>query len=253
MTVQLDVNDGVGLITLDRPAVHNAIDRRTAELLSDALDEIESRDDVVVGVLTGAGRTFCAGADLHAFHLTGELPVTSRRGGMGMVEHPPSKPMIAAVQGRAVGGGLELALACDLIVAEEGVVFGLPEVQHGLIASGGGLLRLPRRIPRALACELILTGDLLSARRAADLGLVNRLVPRGEAVEAARAIARGIAANAPLAVRAAKRVLDEAVDWPREEMFARQAEHTGPVLSSIDAAEGARAFSERRRPTWLGA
>jgi enoyl-CoA hydratase/carnithine racemase len=252
MGVSYERVDGVGVITLDRPEARNAIDRPTAEELSDALDAFEADGSAVVGLLRSVGSTFCAGADLQAFHATGDLPVTERRGGLGMVEQPVSKPMVAAVQGHALGGGFELALACDLIVAEEGAVFGLPEVRYGLVPSGGGLLRLPNRIPRAIALELMLTGDPFGADRAAQWGLVNAVVPNGTSNAAAMELAQRVAVNAPLSVRAVKKVVDESRGWPASVAFERQAVVTDPVLASEDAAEGARAFSERRKPAWQG-
>ncbi|MFE2998632.1 crotonase/enoyl-CoA hydratase family protein [Nocardia sp. NPDC059246] len=253
MTVQFEIVDGVAIVMLNRPDVHNAIDVPTAEALADAVDEIDRNDEVVVGVLSGVGKTFCAGTDLKAYHSTGRLPVTQRRGGYGILERPPTKPMVAAVQGQALGGGFELALACDLIVAESGARFALPEVKFGLLPVGGGILRLPRRIPRALALEMILTGEGIDAERAAELGLVNRLVSVGDGLDAALVLARSIAGNAPLSVRVGKQLFDESADWSREEAFARQAVLADPVLNGHDATEGARAFVERRRPVWTGA
>jgi enoyl-CoA hydratase/carnithine racemase len=252
MPVRYQHSDGIGVITLDRPEARNAIDKATAEELSDALDAFELDESAVVGLLRSTGSTFCAGVDLRAFHATGDLPVTKRRGGLGMVEKPLSKPMVAAVQGHAVGGGFELALTCDLIVAEADAVFGLPEVRFGLVPAGGGLLRLPGRIPRAIAFELMLTGDNLGADRAAQLGLVNRVVPIGTSFDEAMSLARRVAANAPLSVRAVKKVFDESRDWSISTAFERQALVTDPVLASEDAAEGARAFTERRQPKWNG-
>ncbi|WP_369690326.1 crotonase/enoyl-CoA hydratase family protein [Nocardia miyunensis] len=252
MSVRFELVDRVAVVTLDRPDVHNAVDGPTAEALAEAMDEVDGNDKISVGVLAGEGRSFCAGTDLKAYHATGRLPITERRGGYGMLERPPAKPMIAAVHGQALGGGFELALACDLIVAEAGARFALPEVKYGLLAVGGGILRLQRRIPRSHALEMILTGDPITAERGAELGLVNRLVPSRTAKEAAIALATTIAANAPLSVQVGKRVFDESQDWPHGEAFARQAELAGPVLSGADAAEGARAFVERRPPIWTG-
>lgn len=252
-TVRFEAIDGIAVITLDRPDVRNAVDRPTAEAISAALDEFEARDDLSVGVLAAAGTVFSAGMDLKAFSATGERPVTAKRGGFGIVERPPVKPLIAAVEGKALGGGFEIVLACDLIVAAEDAQFGLPEVKRGLVAAAGGVLRLPRRIPRALAMELVLTGEPIGAARAAELGLVNRVVPTGTAVEQARELAATIAANAPLAVRTAKLLVDESADWPFAEAFTRQAPHTAVVRSSADAAEGARAFVEKRAPVWTNA
>jgi enoyl-CoA hydratase/carnithine racemase len=248
----MDVSDGIAVITLDRPEVRNAIDRPTAEAIAAALDEMDDRPDVCVGVLTGAGKIFSAGMDLKAFSATGERPVTKDRGGFGIVEGPPAKPLIAAVEGKALGGGFEIALACDLIVAAEDAWFGLPEVKRGLVAAAGGVLRLPRRIPHTVAMELALTGEPVNAHRALELGLINRVVPAGTAVEAARDLAAHITANAPLAVRTAKLLVNHAADWPADEAFARQAPYTDAVRSSKDAAEGARAFVEKRLANWTG-
>jgi enoyl-CoA hydratase/crotonobetainyl-CoA hydratase len=175
-----------------------------------------------------------------------------QRGAFGLVERPAAKPMIAAVEGAALGGGLEIALACDLIIAAEDARFGLPEVKRGLTAAAGGLLRLPRRIPRAVAMELILTGEPITARRALELGLVNRVASAGAALAVARDLARSIAANAPLAVRASKLLVEQSADWPLAEAFARQKPHTDAVRASQDAAEGARAFVAKRQPEWSG-
>ncbi|WP_067671421.1 crotonase/enoyl-CoA hydratase family protein [Nocardia miyunensis] len=249
--VRFEVADRIAVITLDRPERRNAVDLPTAQAISAALDELDARDDVSVGVLTGAGGIFSAGMDLKAFSATKERPITER-GGFGIVERPAAKPLIAAVEGKALGGGFEIALACDLIVAADNAEFGLPEVKRGLVAAAGGVLRLPRRIPPTVAKELVLTGEPISAARAQDLGLVNRVVPAGTAADHARTLAAAIAANAPLAVRTAKLLIDESADWPAAEAFARQAPHTDAVRSSRDAAEGARAFVEKRAPAWSG-
>jgi enoyl-CoA hydratase/carnithine racemase len=248
--VLFEVADGIATITLNRPEVRNAIDRPTAEAISAALDEFEAREDARAGVLTASGSVFSAGMDLKAFSKTREKPVSATRGGFGIVERPPAKPLIAAVEGKALGGGLEIALACDLIVAADNAAFGLPEVKRGLVAAAGGVLRLPRRIPRALAMEMVLTGDPISAGRAAEIGLVNQIVPAGATATEARDLAAAISANAPMAVRTAKLLVEESVDWPFAEAFARQAPHTDAVRSSRDAAEGARAFMEKRAPVW---
>ncbi|KQY58233.1 enoyl-CoA hydratase [Aeromicrobium sp. Root495] len=248
--VLLEVKDGVAVVTLNRPHVRNAIDKPTADLVAARLDEVDERDDVSVVVLAGNGPTFCAGMDLKAFAATRERPRHAVRGGFGIVEKPAAKPMIAAIEGKALGGGLEIALACDLIVAGESAQLGLPEVKRGLVAAAGGVLRLPARIPRAVAMELVLTGESVSARRGLELGLVNRVAPDGEALATAVALARSIAANAPLALKAAKRIVIDSADWPLDEAFERQEAFTGPVRASDDAAEGARAFVEKRPPVW---
>ncbi|MEV6985398.1 crotonase/enoyl-CoA hydratase family protein [Sphaerisporangium sp. NPDC051017] len=250
--VRFDVTDGIAMITLDRPQVRNAVDRATAQALAAALDELEARDDVRVGVLTGSGTVFSAGMDLKAFSTTGERPIDERRGGFGITALPPDKPIIAAVEGPALGGGFEIALACDLIVAGAGATFGLPEVKRGLVAAAGGVLRLPRRIPHAIAKEMVLTGNPITAAEAQRLGLLSRVVPDGTAAAEASSLAREIAANAPLAVRTAKLLVDRSVDWPFAEAFDRQGSYTDAVRSSKDAKEGAAAFVEKRAPVWTG-
>jgi enoyl-CoA hydratase len=240
---------GVLVITINRPEQRNAMTRAASLAIADALDELERRPDLSVAVLTGAGGTFCAGMDLKRF-LAGELARAPGRGFGGLTEAPPTKPLIAAVEGYALAGGFELVLACDLVVAGTGARFGLPEVKRGLVAKAGGLLRLPQRLPRAIALELVLTGDFLGAERAAAFGLVNRVVGDGEALEAALELARAIAANAPLAITASKRIMDEAVSWPVDEWWTRQDVIADPVFDSEDAKEGARAFAERRPPQW---
>jgi enoyl-CoA hydratase len=202
-------------------------------------------------VLTGSGGFFSAGMDLKAFSATKERPISATRGGFGIVEKPPRTPIVAAVEGRALGGGFEVALACDLIVAAEDAQFGLPEVKRGLIAAAGGVLRLPQRIPRGVAKHLVLTGEPIGARDAERLGLVSVVAPSGGARDAAVDLAGRIAANAPMAVRGAKQIVDESLDWPSSEAFARQAAVTDPVRASQDAAEGARAFVEKRDPVWV--
>lgn len=244
--------DGVAVLTLNRPARRNAVDHPTARLLSVALDELDADDEVHVAVLTGRGGFFSAGMDLKAYAATGQRPVDEHRGGFGIVGKPPVKPVIAAVEGPAMGGGFEIALACDLIVAGRSASFGLPEVRRGLVASGGGMLRLPRRIPRNLAHEAVLTGRPLTATRCAELGLVNRVVDDGAALDAARELAAEIAGNAPLALRASKAVMAASALWPDDEQFARQELLIEPVRSSQDAREGARAFAEKRAPRWRG-
>lgn len=249
--VRVEAVDGVQVVTIDRPGARNAIDTATAEVIADAMASLDERADLVAGVLTGAGGTFCAGMDLKAF-LRGERPSIPGRGFAGLVEKPPTKPLVAAVEGHAVAGGFEIVLACDLVVAAEGAVFGLPEVKRGLLAGGGGLLRLPHRLPHQVAMEWILTGDLHSAAEAHRWGLVNRLVPDGEALPAALDLARAIARNGPLAVRASKQIVTASRDWTTEEQFARQQELYEPVRSSEDAREGALAFAEKRAPVWRG-
>jgi enoyl-CoA hydratase len=247
--VLTEVRDGVLLVTLNRPEQRNAVNRAVAEGIASALDRLDAEDALRVGVLTGAGKGFCAGMDLKAF-VAGEPVAVDGRGFAGIVQRASAKPLIAAVEGFAVAGGFEIALACDLIVAARGARFGIPEVKRGLVAAGGALLRLPQRIPYHLAMELALTGDFIEAERAAELGLVNRVVEPGSAVEGALSLAAAIAANGPLALAASKRILVEAPGWPREDAWTRQAEITDPVRASADAREGSVAFAEKRPPRW---
>jgi enoyl-CoA hydratase len=247
--VLTNVVDGVLVITINRPEVRNAINTAAAEGIAAAIDLLESRDDLVAAVITGAGSSFCTGMDLKAF-LAGERPSVSVRGFAGIVERPPGKPIIAAVEGYAIAGGFEIALACDMIIAAEDATFGLPEVKRGLVAAGGGLLRLPARVPYGLAVEWSLTGAFIPAARAAEVSLVNRLTPPGEALAAALEVATTIAANGPLAVLATKRILAESRDWHSSEAFDRQREISEPVRGSQDAREGALAFKEKRPPQW---
>lgn len=249
--VLIDYQDGLIIITLNRPEARNAINRAVSLGVCAAIDELDARDDLRVGILTGAGGTFCSGMDLKAF-LRGEVIRIEGRGLMGIAMTPPRKPLIAAVEGYALAGGCEAMLACDLTVAARNAQFGIPEVKRGLAAGAGGLLRLPRLIPPRIAMELALTGDMMSAERAADFGLVNILTEPGAALAEAKRLAARIIANAPLSVAASKRVIVEQRDWPLHEMFARQQEITGPVNASADAREGAAAFAEKRMPNWQG-
>lgn len=239
------------VLTMNRPRARNAVSVAMAEQIAAALDLLDRRDDLSVAVITGADGTFCAGMDLKAFG-RGERPVIEDRGFAGVVERPPDKPLIAAVEGWALAGGFEVVLACDLVVASEGASFGLPEVKRGLTAAAGGLLRLQHRIPYHLAMELALTGRAWTAPEAAAVHLVNRLVPVGTALQAALELAEEVAQNAPLALTASKQVLIRSVDWPLEQQFVRQQEHVDPVRRSADAQEGALAFVEKRPPRWTG-
>lgn len=243
--------DGVQVVTINRPEARNAINTATAERIATAMEELDTREDLFAGVITGAGHSFCSGMDLKAF-LAGERPSLPGRGFAGIVQQPPSKPLVAAVEGAAVAGGFEIVLACDLIVASETAKFGLPEVKRSLVAAGGGLLRLPERVPYHVAVEWALSGDLVTAQDAHDVHLVNRLTPPGQALETAVEMARGIARNGPLAVRATKEILTSARDWLSSEAFELQQKISEPVRSSEDACEGALAFKEKRSPVWKG-
>ena len=240
------------VITINRPDQRNAVNAAVAEGIAGALDELDASDESTIGVLTGAGKGFCAGMDLKAF-VTGERPWYGDRGFAGITRRAAAKPLIAAIEGFAVAGGLEVALACDLIVAARGAKLGIPEVKRSLVAAGGGLLRLPRVLPRNIAMELALTGDPILAERGHQLGLVNRLAEPGGALDGgARARRARYAQNAPLALVASKRIMAESADWPDAEFFDRQEAISGPVFDSEDAREGATAFAEKRAPVWKG-
>ena len=243
--------EGVQVISINRPQVRNAINRAVSEAVAAAVDELDERTDLTLGIITGTGGNFCTGMDLKAF-LAGELVALPGRGLAGFIQRPPRKPMIAAVEGWAVAGGFEIALACDLIVAARDARFGLPEVKRGLVAAAGGLLRLPRRIPPAIAMQLALTGEPLSAADASRLGLVNELTEPGQALDGALDLARRITQNGPLAVRTTKQILDQALDWTVAEGFSRQEPMVAQILASADAREGAAAFAEKRPPAWTG-
>ena len=249
--VLTEAEDGVLLITLNRPDQRNAVNAAIANGIGAALDRLDDDDDLRVGILTGAGKGFSSGMDLKAF-VAGESMFVEHRGFAGIVQGPPRKPIIAAIEGFAVAGGFEVALACDLIVASRGAKLGIPEVKRSLVAAGGALLRLPQRLPYGIAMELALTGDTITAERAYELGLVNRVAERGGAVDAALELAGAIAANGPLALDATKAILQQQFDWSDEEFWQRQGELSEPVFASEDAREGAVAFSEKRPPEWQG-
>jgi enoyl-CoA hydratase len=250
-SLQTEVRGNVLVMTIHRPEARNAMDQATAHALADALDELDARDDLRLGIVTGGGGTFCSGMDLKGF-LRGERPSVEGRGFGGLTERPPRKVLIAAVEGYALAGGFELVLACDLVVASRAARFGLPEVKRGLVASAGGLMRLPRRIPFHVAMEYALTGEMLDAERAQSLGLVNRLSGPGQALDEALKLAAVVAANGPLAVATSKRIVTESADWGREEMFDLQRPIAAPVFTSADAREGSAAFAEKRAPNWTG-
>jgi enoyl-CoA hydratase len=250
-SVLTEFANGVAVITINRPEARNAVNLEVANGIAAAIDEFESRHDLTVAILTGAGGTFCAGMDLKAF-ARGERPALPGRGFGGLTERPPAKPLIAAVEGWALAGGCELALAADLIVAARDAKFGLPEVKRGLVAAAGGLLRLPKILPYQLAMQVALTGEPLTAEAAHAHGLVNVLAEPGHALTAARELAAAIAANGPLAVRATKQIMAMAIDYASADAFAAQREFVEPVFTSADAQEGARAFAEKRAPVWKG-
>lgn len=249
--VLTEEDGGVLVITINRPEAKNAINADVAKGVAAALDLLDSRKDLAVGIITGAGGTFCSGMDLKGF-LKGEMPFVEGRGFAGIVEKPPATPLIAAVEGYALAGGCEIALATDMIVASSAAKFGLPEPKRGLVAAAGGLMRLPKRIPFHIAMEIALTGDFYDAQRLAELGLVNRIAEPGKALETAKELAAKIAENAPLALAATKQIIVESAQWSPEEMWTKQNAISGPVFVSKDAQEGPAAFAEKRKPNWSG-
>ena len=248
--VLTQVQDSVLIITINRPEARNAVNRAVAEGIADAMERLDTDAEINAAILTGAGGTFCSGMDLKAF-LTGELPLVKGKGFAGFVEAPPAKPLIGAVEGYALAGGMEVAIACDLLVANANAQFGIPEVKRGLVAAGGGLLSLPSMIGTRMAKELALTGDFISAQRAYEIGFVNRITD-GAALDAALELASKIAANGPLALIASKRIIDERPDWNSENMWQKQSEIAAGIMASNDAREGAAAFAQKRKPNWTG-
>ena len=249
--VLVERRGAVSIITINRPAVRNAVNQAVSHGIAAALDELDDDDSLGVGILTGAGGSFCSGMDLKAF-VNGERPEIPGRGLAGLTEHTPRKPLIAAVEGYALAGGCEIVLACDLVVASSNARFGIPEVTRGLVAGAGGLVRLPRKIPRQIALQYALTGEHFTADDAHRWGLVNRLCGEGEALANALELANAILANAPLAVQMTKRIVAESASWGEEESWDRQRALVDEVLATDDAREGALAFSEKRPPRWTG-
>lgn len=249
MSVLRTIDGGILVVTINRPDRRNAIDRAASEAIAAAMDALDSAPSLRVGILTGAGQHFSAGMDLKAF-LAGERVELPGRGLGGIIKTPPRKPLIAAVEGYALAGGFEIALACDLIVASTTASFGLPEALRGLIAGSGGLIRLPERMPRQIAMECALTGRMIPAAEAERWGLINRLVEPGGAVAAARSLAAEIIRCAPAALEATKHIVASAGRWPEDQLWARQDALLEDVITSSDAREGAAAFAEKRDPVW---
>ena len=249
--VLVQEHGAVLVITINRPRQRNAVNRAVSLGIAAALDLLDARPDLRVGVLTGQEGNFCSGMDLKAF-VDGERPELEGRGFGGLCEKSPVKPVIAAVEGYALAGGCELALACDLIVAAESAWFGLPEAARGLVAGSGGLIRLPRRIPPAIALEYALTGERFGAATAHQWGMVNRVTPPGGALDEALRLAAQIAANAPLSIAMSKRIINESADWPMDGIWERQRPLAEAVIGSEDAQEGSKAFAEKRAPVWRG-
>jgi enoyl-CoA hydratase len=251
--VEVERRDGVGIIRLNRPEARNAVNGDLANGVEAALDEFEGDDAIQAVVITGNGPTFSAGADLKLIAAGRGAEMATAKGNFaGLVRRDFPKPIIAAVNGPAFAGGFEIVLACDLVVAAEEAQFGIPEVKRGLFAAAGALIRLPKRIPTALATELAITGDPIDANRALQLGLVSRVVPLAEVVDAALELAARIAANGPLAVRKTLQMVREAGDLTEEEAWPRNFELAMEVFASKDSIEGATAFAEKRPPRWTG-
>lgn len=248
--VLTSIEDGVLIVTINRPEAKNAMSKAAAEGIAAAMDRLDAEDELRVGILTGAGGTFCSGMDLKGF-LRGESPTVEGRGFGGVVQAPPAKPLIAAVEGYALAGGLELMIACDLVVAHKDAKFGIPEAKRGLVAAAGGVMMLPDQIPERIAMELALTGDFIGADRAYELGMINQVV-EGAALDGAKELATRIAANGPLAVKVSKQVMKESRGWAMEDRYTKQAQLIAPVFISEDAREGAAAFAEKRAPNWKG-
>ena len=249
--LRTEVRGNILIIELHRPRAKHAFNGALAAALSGALDLFDAESSLSVAVLTGSGGTFSSGQDLKAL-LQGDRGYTDKRGGFGIMKRPPEKPIIAAVEGYAVAGGFELALSTDLIVAASDAKFGLPEVKRGLVAVGGGLFRLPRRIPYHVAMEMALTGELYPASRLFELGIVSRVVEPGKALEAALLLAETLSENGPLALRATKQIVAHSHAWSDEQGWSEQRRYSDPALRSEDAKEGPRAFAEKRKPVWRG-
>jgi enoyl-CoA hydratase len=251
--IDYEVDGRVAVITINRPDARNAVNGEVAQGIEDAIDRLEADDGLWVGILAGNGPVFCAGADLKAIASGGAGGLTTARGGFGgIASRERTKPIIAAVDGPALAGGTEIVLSCDLVVASTAARFGIPEVKRSLVAAAGGLFRLPRALPRAIAMELAITGDPISAERAAHFGLVNELVAPGEALAAAKTMAERITANAPLAVRLSRKLVLAAQSSHDEELWKLTAQSMASVVATEDFQEGPRAFIEKRAPQWKG-
>ncbi|MCU1467625.1 MAG: enoyl-CoA hydratase/carnithine racemase [Actinomycetia bacterium] len=249
--VEFERRDHIALLTLNRPEARNAINPEVSQAMAALLDEIEADDDLRAVVLTGRGEVFSAGADLKVVAQGNANDIARGKGGFaGVVTRDFPKPLIAAVNGPALAGGFEIVLACDLVVAADSARFGIPEVKRGLMAAAGGLIRLPKRVPLAIALELAMTGDPIDAPRALQLGLVNRVVAADQVVGEAIALAERIGENSPIAVRNSRRLVREAAELSEEEGWKRTIELMMPVFETGDAIEGATAFAEKRLPVW---
>ncbi|MDN5913527.1 MAG: crotonase/enoyl-CoA hydratase family protein [Pseudonocardia sp.] len=248
-----DAERHIAVITIDRPEARNAVNQEVAERIEEAIDDVEARDELWVTILTGTPPVFCSGADLKEVARGNVKSLWTEKGGFaGLVRRERTKPLIAAVDGPALAGGTEILLSCDLVVASETATFGIPEVRRSLVAAGGGLFRLGRRIPFAIAMEWALTGDSYPATRAAELGLVNEVTAQGKALEGATALAERITVNAPVAVQLSRSVMLEGTWAEESEGWARSREAGRVVSRTNDFTEGLTAFAEKRPPRWTG-
>jgi len=248
--VLTDIQDGFIIVTINRPEAKNAITQAVAQGIRAAMEQLDNDNSLNAGILTGTGGTFCSGMDLKGF-LRGESPSIEGYGLGGITEKGPKKPLIAAVEGYALAGGMELAIACDLCVANSKAKFGIPEVKRSLVAAAGGVIKLQQIVGKRIAMEMALTGEFMDAQRAYEVGLVNRLTD-GAALDAAIELAATIAASGPLALKATKQIINESYDWTSEDMWEKQGAIIGPVFASEDAKEGSVAFAEKRKPNWQG-
>lgn len=245
----IEVVDGVQVMTINRPDVKNAANYELTLAFEAAITELERNDDLRVGIITGAGGNFCTGMDLKGF-LAGKKPTIAGKGFCALTEYTSKKPLISAIEGYALAGGFELALATDLIIAADNAKFGLPEVKRGLVAAAGGLLRLPQRMPYHIAMEYVLTGDIFTAQQASQHGLINRLTAPGQALEVALELGKKLAKNAPLALAASKSIIQKTKNLDLTLAFDVQRSISVPLFQSEDAKEGAQAFAEKREPVW---
>lgn len=248
--VVTEKKDGILLIRLNRPEAKNCVNDALAQGIDDALTELENEDDLLVGVITGEGGVFCTGFDLKGY-LKGETGTTDRGFG-GITRKQTEKPLIAAIEGYAVAGGMEIMLSCDLVVAADNAKFGIPEPKRGLVAAAGALIKLPKKIPYQSAMHLALTGDMIDAQRAYNLGLVCELSEPGHALDKAIALAKVLIENAPLAVKISRAIVKQGAELDEQAGWQLQDELGLPVLDTADAREGATAFAERRAPVWRG-
>jgi enoyl-CoA hydratase len=251
--VDYEIRGRIAVLKINRPDKKNAVNGDVARGMEAAIDKLEADPDVWLGVLTGEGNVFCAGADLKAINEGKAGDLQTERGGFGgIASRERTKPMIAAVDGPALAGGTEIVLSCDLVVASSSATFGIPEVKRSLVAGAGGLFRLPRALPRNIAFELGLTGDPITAERAYHFGLVNELCEPGQALDTALALAERVAANAPIAVRETLRLMKELPGGDDETGFRESGKAMMALASTEDFWEGPKAFLEKRDPVWKG-